>query len=170
MKKMMRIVIMVCVGVLLGIPQGLFAALSCTVAASCSDTTLFKISSTTNGHAELASESNYTNYVCCSGVVGLGNACSGTYDTAYVPTSTQMLIGSDVFAASTVGGDTGSTVPTPSSSTTLQTAFRYLVWSDAQAIKDKVDLAKRLGVRGVAIFKIDGGEDPGLWNVLPKVR
>jgi hypothetical protein len=53
---------------------------------------------------------------------------------------------------------------------TLQTAFRYLVWSDAQAIKDKVDLAKRLGVRGVAIFKIDGGEDPGLWNVLPKVR
>lgn len=95
---------------------------------------------------------------------------SGEMSLAYVPTSTQMLIGSDVFAASTVGGDTGSTVPTPSSSTTLQTAFRYLVWSDAQAIKDKVDLAKRLGVRGVAIFKIDGGEDPGLWNVLPKVR
>lgn len=79
---MMRIIIMLYIGVLLGIPQGLFAALSCTVAASCSDTTLFKISSTTNGHAELASESNYTNYVCCSGVVGLGNACSGTYDTA----------------------------------------------------------------------------------------
>jgi len=48
----------------------------------------------------------------------------------------------------------------------LQTAFRYLVWSDAKAIADKVALAKRLGVRGVAIFKIDGGEDPGMWGVL----
>ncbi|MDB5224419.1 MAG: Copper amine oxidase domain protein, partial [Candidatus Adlerbacteria bacterium] len=38
------------------------------------------------------------------------------------------------------------------------------------AIKAKVDLAKKLGVRGVAIFKIDGGEDPAMWSVLPKVR
>lgn len=46
------------------------------------------------------------------------------------------------------------------------TPFRLLWWSDGQAIKDKVDLAKKLGVRGVAIFKIDGGEDPGMWDVL----
>lgn len=44
--------------------------------------------------------------------------------------------------------------------------LRMVWWSDAQAIKDKVDLAKRLGVRGVAVFKIDGGQDPALWSVL----
>ncbi|MDB5266559.1 MAG: Copper amine oxidase-like protein [Parcubacteria group bacterium] len=41
-----------------------------------------------------------------------------------------------------------------------------LVWSDAYSIKQKVDLAKSLGLRGVAIFKIDGGMDPYAWNYL----
>ncbi|MBI2023542.1 peptidoglycan-binding protein [Candidatus Giovannonibacteria bacterium] len=44
--------------------------------------------------------------------------------------------------------------------------FNYLSWSDANAIQEKVELAKSLGVRGVAVFKIDGGEDPGMWGVL----
>ncbi len=42
-------------------------------------------------------------------------------------------------------------------------SFRYMVWQDAQAIKDKIDLAKKLGVRGVALFRLDGGEDPNMW-------
>lgn len=45
-------------------------------------------------------------------------------------------------------------------------AFNMLDWSDAQSIKDKVALAKELGVRGVALFEFDGGEDPGVWNAL----
>jgi len=44
--------------------------------------------------------------------------------------------------------------------------FRMLTWSDAEAIRQKVALAKKLGVRGVAVFKIDGGYDPLLWSVL----
>jgi spore germination protein YaaH len=46
------------------------------------------------------------------------------------------------------------------------TDFRLLVWPDAQAIANKVAMAKALGVRGVSIFKFDGGEDPDMWNVL----
>lgn len=44
--------------------------------------------------------------------------------------------------------------------------FNYLSWSDAQAIADKVALARKLGVRGVAVFKFDGGQDPNMWGVL----
>jgi len=29
-----------------------------------------------------------------------------------------------------------------------------------------VKLARELGIKGVAVFKFDGGEDPGMWGVL----
>ena len=44
--------------------------------------------------------------------------------------------------------------------------IRIIWWSDAQAIKQKVNLARKLGVRGVAIFKLDGSADPQTWSVL----
>lgn len=107
------------------------------------------------------------------GVASARNA-AGEMGLAYVPTTTQALIGTETFTASPVGEDLGvsvtypAAVPASSSPTHLQTAFRYLVWSDAQAVAQKVALTKRLGVRGVSLFKIDGGEDPGLWDVLPR--
>ncbi|OGZ04748.1 MAG: hypothetical protein A2648_02815 [Candidatus Lloydbacteria bacterium RIFCSPHIGHO2_01_FULL_41_20] len=48
----------------------------------------------------------------------------------------------------------------------IKNPINIVWWSDAIAIKDKVELAKKLGVRGVAIFKIDGGGDPAMWDVL----
>lgn len=57
--------------------------LSCTVASSCpTGTVILKMYNTVNTHAELSSQSNYSQLVCCSGVTGLGNSCSGTYAIA----------------------------------------------------------------------------------------
>jgi spore germination protein YaaH len=65
-----------------------------------------------------------------------------------------------------IGASTTVTQNVSSSVNTALASFNYLSWSDAQAIKDKVDLAKKLGLRGVAIFKFDGGEDQGMWDIL----
>jgi spore germination protein YaaH len=45
-------------------------------------------------------------------------------------------------------------------------SFRLMDWPDAQSLQQKIDLAKELGVRGVALFKFDGGEDPAIWNTI----
>lgn len=54
--------------------------------------------------------------------------------------------------------------------TTTPASTRIVWWSDAEAIRQKVELAKKLGVRGVAIFKLDGGQDAAMWSVLPTRR
>jgi len=61
-----------------------FAALSCSVttAAACTGTVILRMSASTNAHVELPSQSTASyasNVICCSGVSGLGNSCSGTF-------------------------------------------------------------------------------------------
>lgn len=45
------------------------------------------------------------------------------------------------------------------------TRVNIVSWSDALAVRAKVDLARELGLRGVALFKIDGGEDHKIWDL-----
>lgn len=49
-------------------------------------------------------------------------------------------------------------------------SFRLMDWPDAQSIAGKAELAQLLGVRGISIFKLDGGEDPGIWTALVGVK
>jgi spore germination protein YaaH len=85
-----------------------------------------------------------------------------TYDpnllNATAPTGSETTETQQTVASSTVVQNSGSQVNVSS--------FNYLSWSDAKAIADKVALARKLGVRGVAVFKFDGGEDPAMWGVL----
>lgn len=59
---------------------------------------------------------------------------------------------------------------TPQTASALPDPARIVWWSDASAINDKVQLAKKLGLKGVAVFKFDGGEDPLMWPILQAAR
>lgn len=80
----------------------------------------------------------------------------------YVPTSTRST------SALSNSANVALAATTLAQLTNTNHTFRMMVWSDAQSVKDKLDLAKRLGVRGISIFKLDGGQDPALWSILPK--
>jgi hypothetical protein len=56
--------------------------LTCSVKSDCSgagEVPIFRMSSTNNAMAGTVTGSSYTNIVCCSGVTGLGNSCSGNF-------------------------------------------------------------------------------------------
>lgn len=57
------------------------AALSCSVSTTCNspDVVVLRMAGTSNSHAELPSQSNYSQLVCCGGVSGLANSCTNTY-------------------------------------------------------------------------------------------
>jgi hypothetical protein len=59
--------------------------LSCTMSQTpcTAGVDVFHTSDSSNAHAELPSQSNYNNYVCCTGIQGLGNSCSGSQGTDY---------------------------------------------------------------------------------------
>jgi len=90
------------------------------------------------------------------------NEIGFTYDAKLLepaPAGSDSTQTQQAVATTTTAQNTGSQVNTAQ-------PFNFLSWSDAQAIADKVALARRLGVRGVAVFKFDGGEDPAMWDVL----
>lgn len=63
-----------------------------------------------------------------------------------------------------------STTAPAALSTAPNTVTRYVSFTDASAIADKLKLAKKYGLKGAALFKTDGETDPALWDILAKNR
>ena len=80
---------------------------------------------------------------------------SSTPPEVQVPNSAMVAAAAAAMYANTVNG---------------HQSFRLIDWPDAQSIAGKIELAQILGVRGVSIFKFDGGEDPLMWSVLEGVK
>lgn len=49
--------------------------------------------------------------------------------------------------------------------TDIEVPVRFVSWSDAEAIKEKLELADKYNLEGISIFKIDGEEDQDIWNL-----
>jgi len=47
----------------------------------------------------------------------------------------------------------------------IELPVRMVTWSDAKAIADKVDLVDQYGLKGTAVFKVDGEEDEKMWDL-----
>ncbi len=97
---------------------------------------------------------------------------AGEMSFTYVPKSTPKTLPNNAALQAKAPKGTISALRAALGATALakekgtQAPFSMLVWSDAKAIEEKVKLARELGIRGVAVFKFDGGEDPGMWKVL----
>ena len=106
------------------------------------------------------------------GIAPTRNA-AGELSFAYSPATTTAASTPDEIASSSAvapeavnGAATSSPMATTSVAAAAATTTRLVWWSDSSAIHDKVALARKLGVRGIAIFKIDGGENPAMWGAL----
>lgn len=90
---------------------------------------------------------------------------AGEISFSYLPETNSQVAAYSAPAGTPSGNIVAAKALAYANATGLSTTFNLVWWSDAGAIKQKVDLAKELGIGGISIFKIDGGEDSKLWSL-----
>ncbi len=92
----------------------------------------------------------------------------GEMSFTYIPKSSDLKLSKSLkIPKNTSKGNTVAARALAYANKTGKTVTINLAWySDAEAMKQKIELAKEFDLRGIALFKFDGEEDQNVWKYL----